>query len=175
MVPRQLGVPGENLAGSFAATEFVAWYCGHPDEPIDRFTLQSRSVAVIGSGNVALDVARMLAKLADDLRDTDMPDQVLDVLERSRVEDIHLIGRRGPVQAKFTTPLLRELGELSNADVLVDPDELELDETSRSKLATDPNARRNYEVLQAWAERPPSGRSRRVHVRFLQRPGGGAR
>ncbi len=170
MVPRRLGVPGENLAGSFAATEFVAWYCGHPDEPIDRFTLQSRSVAVIGSGNVALDVARMLAKLADDLRDTDMPGQVLDVLERSRVEDIHLIGRRGPVQAKFTTPLLRELGELSNADVLVDPDELALDETSRARLATDPNARRNYEVLQAWAERPPSGRSRRVHGRFLLRP-----
>jgi ferredoxin/flavodoxin---NADP+ reductase len=170
MVPRRLGVPGENLAGSFAATEFVAWYCGHPDEPIDSFTLQSHSVAVIGSGNVALDVTRMLAKLADDLRDTDMPGQVLDVLERSRVEDIHLIGRRGPVQAKFTTPLLRELGELSNADVLVDPDELALDETSRAKLATDPNARRNYEVLQAWAERPPSGRSRRVHVRFLLRP-----
>jgi ferredoxin--NADP+ reductase len=170
MVPRRLGVPGENLAGSFAATEFVAWYCGHPDEPIDSFTLQSGSVAVIGSGNVALDVTRMLAKLADDLRDTDMPGQVLDVLERSRVQDIHLIGRRGPVQAKFTTPLLRELGELSNADVLVDPDELALDETSRARLATDPNARRNYEVLQAWAERPPSGRSRRVHVRFLLRP-----
>jgi len=170
MVPRRLGVPGEDLAGSFAATEFVAWYCGHPDEPIDRFTLESRSVAVIGSGNVALDVTRILAKLSDDLHDTDMPDQVLRVLERSRVEDIHLLGRRGPVQAKFTTPLLRELGELNNADVLVDPDELELDETSRSKLATDPNARRNYEVLQAWAERPPSGRSRRVHVRFLQRP-----
>ena len=170
MVPRRLGVPGENLAGSFAATEFVAWYCGHPDEPIDRFTLESRSVAVIGSGNVALDVTRILAKLADDLRDTDMPDQVLGVLERSRVEDIHLIGRRGPVQAKFTTPLLRELGELNNVDVLVDPEELALDETSRARLATDPNARRNYEVLQAWAERPPQGRPRRVHVRFMLRP-----
>lgn len=170
MVPRPLGVPGEHLAGNFAATEFVAWYCGHPDEPMDRFTLQSRSVAVIGSGNVALDVTRMLAKLADDLRDTDMPGQVLDVLERSRVEDIHLIGRRGPVQAKFTTPLLRELGELVNADVLLDPGELELDEMSRARLATDPNARRNYEVLQAWADRPPSGRARRVHVRFRVRP-----
>jgi len=170
MVARRLGVPGEDLAGNFAATEFVAWYCGHPDEPIDRFTLQARSVAVIGSGNVALDVTRILAKLADDLRDTDMPDQVLDVLERSRVQDIHLIGRRGPLQAKFTTPLLREIGELSNADVLVDPDELALDEVSREKLATDPGARRNYEVLQAWAERPPSGRPRRVHVRFMLRP-----
>jgi len=170
MVARRLGVPGENLAGSFAATEFVAWYCGHPDEPIDRFTLQARSVAVIGAGNVALDVTRILAKLADDLHDTDMPGQVLRVLEHSRVQDIHLIGRRGPAQAKFTTPLLREIGELSNADVIVHPDELLLDETSRETLATDSGARRNFEVLQQWAERPPSGRPRRVHVRFMLRP-----
>ena len=170
MVARRLEVPGESLPGSFAATEFVAWYCGHPDEPIDRFTLEARSVAVIGSGNVALDVTRILAKLADDLNETDMPDQVLKVLERSRVEDIHLIGRRGPLQAKFTTPLLRELGELSNVDVLVDPEDLVLDEASLEKMASDPGARRNYEVLQAWAQRPPSGRPRRLHVRFLSQP-----
>ena len=170
MVARRLGVPGEELPGSFAATEFVAWYCGHPDEPIDRFTLEARSVAVIGSGNVALDVTRILAKLADDLNGTDMPDQVLKVLERSRVEDIHLIGRRGPLQAKFTTPLLRELGELSNVDVLVDPHELVLDEMSREKLSIDAGGRRNYEVLQDWARRPPSGRSRRLHVRFMSQP-----
>lgn len=170
MVPRRLGVPGENLAGSFSAIDFVAWYCGHPDEPIDRFTLEARSVAVVGSGNVALDVTRMLAKSADELRQTDMPDHALDVLAHSHVEDIHLIGRRGPLQAKFTTNLLRELGELSNADVLVDPDELALDESSPEGLATDPVARRNLEVLQALAERPPSGRPRRVHVRFMLRP-----
>jgi len=170
MVARRLGVPGEDVAGSFSAIDFVAWYCGHPDEPIDRFTLQARSVAVVGSGNVALDVTRMLAKLSDDLRDTDMPDHVLDVLERSQVEDIHLIGRRGPLQAKFTTNLLRELGELSNADVLVDPGDLALDETSIERLATDPVVRRNFEVLKAWAERPPFGRPRRVHLHFMLRP-----
>jgi len=169
-VARRLGVPGEDLAGSFSATDFVAWYCGHPDEPIDRFTLQASSVAVVGSGNVALDVTRMLAKLADDLRDTDMPDHVLGVLEHSRVEDVHLIGRRGPLQAKFTTNLLRELGELSNADVFVDSDDLALDEMSIERLATDRVVRRNFEVLQAWAERPPSGRPRRVHLRFMRRP-----
>lgn len=169
-VARRLGVPGEDLAGSFSAVDFVAWYCGHPDEPIDRFTLQASSVAVVGSGNVALDVTRMLAKLADDLRDTDMPDHVLGVLEHSRVEDVHLIGRRGPLQAKFTTNLLRELGELSNADVFVDPDDLALDEMSIERLATDRVVRQNFEVLQAWAERPPSGRPRRVHLRFMRRP-----
>jgi ferredoxin--NADP+ reductase len=169
-VARRLGVPGEDLAGSFSAVDFVAWYCGHPDEPIDRFTLQASSVAVVGSGNVALDVTRMLAKLADDLRDTDMPDHVLGVLEHSRVEDVHLIGRRGPLQAKFTTNLLRELGELSNADVFVDSDDLALDEMSIERLATDRVVRRNFEVLQAWAERPPSGRPRRVHLRFMRRP-----
>jgi ferredoxin--NADP+ reductase len=170
MIARRLGVPGEDLPGSFSATDFVAWYCGHPDAPIDRFTLEARSVAVIGSGNVALDVTRMLAKSADEMRATDMPDHVIDVLERSRVEDIHLIGRRGPLQTKFTTKELREVGELSNADVFVDPGELELDEASLGRLATDPVGRRNLEVLQAWAERPPSGRRRRVHVRFMLRP-----
>jgi ferredoxin--NADP+ reductase len=171
MVARRLGVPGEDLAGSFSATDLVAWYCGHPDAPIDRFSLQARSVAVVGSGNVALDVTRMLAKSVDELRHTDMPDHVLKVLERSRVEDIHLIGRRGPLQAKFTTKELREIGELSNADVFLDPKELALDETSRERLATaDPVVRRNFEVLQAWAERPPSGRPRRVHMRFMLRP-----
>jgi ferredoxin--NADP+ reductase len=170
MVPRRLGVPGEDLAGSFSATDFVAWYCGHPDAPIDRFDLQARSVAVVGSGNVALDVTRMLAKSVDELRHTDMPGHVIEVLERSSVEDIHLIGRRGPLQAKFTTKELREVGELSNADVLLDPAELALDEMGREKLAADPVVRRNFEVLQAWSQRTPSGRPRRVHVRFLLRP-----
>jgi ferredoxin--NADP+ reductase len=98
--------------------------CGHPDAPIDRFTLQARSVAVVGSGNVALDVTRILAESVDELRHTEMPDHVLKVLERSRVQDIHLIGRRGPLEAKFTTRELQEIGELSNADVLLDPHEL---------------------------------------------------
>jgi len=162
--------PGRDLPGSFSATEFVAWYGGHPDTPVDRFRLDARSVAVIGAGNVALDVARMLAKTADELRRTDLPEHVLRVLEGSRVEDIDLIARRGPVQAKFTTKELRELGELANADVLVDPVELELDEASRERLAAEPRVRRNFEVLQGWAGRPPAGRARRVHMRFNLRP-----
>ncbi len=169
-VDRRMGIPGEDLPGSFSATEFVAWYSGHPDAPIDYFTLTARSVAVIGVGNVAIDVTRILAKTADDLRSTDLPDHVLQVLEASVVEDIHLIGRRGPVQAKFTTRELRELGELAGADVLVDPDELQLDEDSSARLEKEAVPRRNLKVLQEWAERPLLGRPRRVHVRFLLRP-----
>ncbi len=169
-VDRRLGVPGEDLPGSFSATEFVAWYNGHPDAALDAFTLDATSVAVVGVGNVAVNVVRLLAKTADDLRSTDIPDHVLAVLDSSRVTDIHMIGRRGPAQAKFTTKELRELGEIANADVLVDPAELELDEASEQLLATTPAARRNVEVLRGWAARQPSGRPRRLHVRFWQRP-----
>lgn len=169
-IDRRLGIPGEDLPGSFSATEFVAWYNGHPDMPIGYFTLGAHSVAVIGAGNVALDVSRMLAKTADQLRMSDLPDHVLYVLERSRVQEIHLIARRGPAQAKFTTKELREIGELANADVVVDPAELELDEASRQRLADENLVRRNYEVLQGWAERRPAGRPRRIRMRFNLRP-----
>lgn len=169
-VDRRLGIPGEDLPGSFSATEFVAWYCGHPDAPLDRFALGARGVAVIGVGNVALDVTRILAKTADDLRMTDLPDHALDVLAASHVEDIHLIGRRGPAYAKFSTKELRELGELANADVLVDPADLVLDEAAAELVATEPTARRNLEALTEWAERAPEGRPRRIHLRFRLRP-----
>lgn len=169
-VDRRLGVPGEDLPGSFSATDFVAWYNGHPDAPIDAFTVDARSVAVVGMGNVAVDVVRLLAKTADDLRSTDMPDHVLEVLDRSHVTDIHMVGRRGPAQAKFTTRELRELGEIANADVLVNEAELELDPVSEQLLATQPAARRNLEVLRDWAARRPSGRPRRLHLRFWLRP-----
>lgn len=169
-VDRHLDVPGESLPGSFSSTEFVAWYSGHPDHEIDRFSLEATSVAVIGQGNVAVDVTRILAKTADDLRGTDLPDHVLDVLEQSRVTDIHMVGRRGPAQAKFTTKELRELGEIADADVLVDPDDLQLDDVSRARLDEHAQARRNYDVLTAWAEREPEGRSRRIHLRFWRRP-----
>ena len=123
-IDRRLGIAGEELAGSFSATDFVAWYSGHPDTQIDRFTLDATDVVVVGVGNVAVDVARILAKTAEDLRPTDLPDHVLDVLEASHVTDIHVLGRRGPAQAKFTTKELRELGELVNADIVVREDEL---------------------------------------------------
>ncbi|MDP9239979.1 MAG: FAD-dependent oxidoreductase [Actinomycetota bacterium] len=169
-VDRLLGIPGEDLPGSASAREFVAWYSGHPDAELGRFTLEARSVAVVGVGNVAVDVARILAKTPEELRATDLPDHVLDVLERSQVQDIHMLGRRGPAQAKFTTKELRELGELANADVIVHPDELQLDEASEAAIAASPAVRRNVEALQVWSQREPEGRPRRLHLRFLLRP-----
>jgi ferredoxin--NADP+ reductase len=169
-VDRRLGIPGEDLPGSRSATDFVAWYNGHPDAPLDAFALHARSVAVIGMGNVAVDVVRLLAKTADDLRATDMPDHVLDELDRSAATDIHMIGRRGPAQAKFTTKELRELGEIANADVVVRESELQLDPVSELLLAGSPAVRRNLDVLRDWAARPPGDRPRRVHLRFWLRP-----
>jgi ferredoxin/flavodoxin---NADP+ reductase len=169
-IDRRLGVPGEDLDGSHSATEFVAWYSGHPDTPVDRFRLRARTAAVIGAGNVALDVTRILARSADELRPTDVPGHVLRELERSRIEDIHLIARRGPAQAKFTTKELREVGELANADVLVDPADLELDDATEAKLADDPAVRRNVAVLRDWARRTPADRPRRIHLHFNLRP-----
>lgn len=167
---RRLGVPGEDLPGSFSATRFVSWYSGHPDVELDAFTLRARSVAVVGVGNVAVDVARILARGADELRGTDVPEDCLRGLGESQVEDIHMIGRRGPSQAKFTTKELRELGELSGADVLVRPEELERDPAAADPSSLSPAARRNLDVLRGWAERGPSGRPRRIHLRFFLRP-----
>ncbi|MGH3365824.1 MAG: FAD-dependent oxidoreductase [Nocardioidaceae bacterium] len=169
-IDRRLGIAGEDLAGSFSATDFVAWYCGHPDAPLDRFTLSVRSVAVIGAGNVALDVARIVARSAPDLEPTDMPDQALGVLRLSTVQDIHVIARRGPAQAKFTTKELREMGDLSNTDVLVHASELEVDEAGQALADTQPRVRRNLTVLQEWAQRRPAGNPRRLHLHFLLRP-----
>lgn len=167
---RRLGVPGEDLPGSFSATRFVSWYSGHPDTELDAFTLLASSVAVFGVGNVAVDVARILARGADELRHTDVPDHCLNGLAESRVEDIHMIGRRGPSQAKFTTKELRELGELAGADVLVRSDELDLDPATADPSALPPAVRRNLDVLRGWADRPPQGRPRRIHLRFFLRP-----
>lgn len=169
-VDRKLNIPGEDLAGSFSATEFVAWYCGHPESDVDRFTLDARQSVVVGVGNVAVDVARVLAKSAEELRVTDMPDHVLDVLDASTVTDIQIVGRRGPAQAKFTTKELRELGELANADVIVDPAELVLDEAGEQAVETDKTIRRNLEALREWSQRTPEGRPRRLHLRFLHSP-----
>ena len=121
---RPLGIPGENLPGSMSATEFVAWYNGHPDYAERSPDLSVSSVAVVGMGNVAVDVTRILAKTADELVQTDIADHALQALRHSRVRDIYMLGRRGPAQGKFTTKELRELGELANADVVVDPGDL---------------------------------------------------
>ena len=169
-VDRRLGIPGEDLPGSFSATEFVSWYSGHPDAALDMFTLTAETVTVIGVGNVAVDVARVLLKTAAELRTTDIPDHVLAVLSHSQVRDVMIIGRRGPAQAKFTTKELRELGELANADVIVRPEELVLGEASEAEVARNAVARRNLEVLRTWSGRTPEGRPRRLHLRFLLHP-----
>ncbi|MGW5259383.1 FAD-dependent oxidoreductase [Microbispora sp. NPDC004025] len=166
MVDRHLGVPGEDLPGSVAATDFVNWYCGHPDVPPDAFSLDVEDVVVIGVGNVAVDVVRIMAKSAAELRGTDVPEEVLDRLAASRVKRIHMVGRRGPEHAKFTLKELRELGELLNADVLTFPDEIAVaDLTTLSR-----QVKGNVDVLRSWSERKPADRPRRLEVRFWLRP-----
>jgi ferredoxin--NADP+ reductase len=166
MVDRRLGIPGEDLPGSVAATDFVNWYCGHPDMPPETFTLDSTDVAVIGVGNVAVDVVRVLARSAEELRRTDVPQEVLDRLAKSQVRTLHMIGRRGPEHAKFTLKELRELGDLENCDVSVRHDEAGDGDVSTLSR----QIRGNVEVLRSWCARASAGRPRRLDVRFWLRP-----
>ena len=175
MRDRRLGIPGEDLPGSFAATDFVNWYCGHPDIDPAAFTLDAESVAVIGVGNVAVDVARILARDPRDLRETDVSQPVLDALTASKVREVHMIGRRGPAQAKFTTKELRELGTLAGVDIVVGAGEADLDAFDptggSARLAqSDRHVRGNYTVIADWAGRQPAGGARRLTVRFWLRP-----
>jgi ferredoxin/flavodoxin---NADP+ reductase len=175
MRDRRLGIPGEDLPGSVAATDFVNWYCGHPDVDPSAFTLDAEAVAVIGVGNVAVDVARILARNPEELRETDVSQPVLDALMDSKVREVHMIGRRGPAQAKFTTKELRELGELPGVDIVVGDGEADLDAfdaTGESaRLAeTDRHVRGNYTVIRGWADRAPAGGGRRLTVRFWLKP-----
>jgi NADPH-dependent glutamate synthase beta subunit-like oxidoreductase len=170
---RHLGIDGEDLPGSLAATELVAWYTGHPDA--DRARVEAalagvRSVVVVGVGNVALDVARVLARTPEELEPTDMPQHVLDALAAAPVEEITVIGRRGPAQATFTTQELRELDELAGATVLVDPADLALDPGSAERAAADRNVSRNLAVLRGWADHLPEPGRGRLHLRFFRRP-----
>ncbi len=167
---RNLDIPGEALPGSLSATEFVAWYNGHPDFVSHLERLEPTAVAVVGMGNVAVDVTRILAKSHGELGQTDIADHALQVLEQSPVTDIYMLGRRGPAQAKFTTKELRELGELENADIIVRPEDLEVDEASLESISDDPVAKKNLEVLRGFAEKPREGKPRRVHLRFLVSP-----
>ena len=168
---RRLGIPGEDLPGSWAATEFVAWYNGHPDFQDCMFDLSHERAVVIGNGNVAIDCARMLALTAEELAPTDMTDEAVDAICAAAVEEIVMLGRRGPVQAAFTPPELKELGELAGADVIVDPGDLVLDPASEHALEEDrERARRNYELLEEFAQQEPSGKPRRIVLRFLVSP-----
>ncbi|MEV6405699.1 FAD-dependent oxidoreductase [Streptomyces bobili] len=168
---RRLGVPGEDLPGSFSATEFVAWYSAHPDAAADGFVAGARSAVVVGMGNVAVDVTRILARGAAELSPTDIPQAALTTLAASEVTDIHMVGRRGPAQARFTTKELRELGTLPDTDVLVDEAELALDPACADPSALPAAHRRNIEVLRGWAAGPRRGLRRRIHLRFFLRPG----
>src|SRR5215472_14946278 len=175
MRDRRLGIPGEDVPGSYAATDFVNWYCGHPDVDPDRFVVDAESVAVIGVGNVAVDVARILIRDPAELAETDVSQPVLDALMASKVREVHMIGRRGPAQAKFTTKELRELGELAGVDVVVGAGEADLDafdaSGESSRLATsDRHVRGNYAVVSDWAVRVPAGAPRRLTVRFWLAP-----
>jgi len=175
MSDRRLGIPGEDLPGSYAATDFVNWYCGHPDVDPDAFSLDADAVAVIGVGNVAVDVARILIRDPAELRDTDVSQPVLDALTASKVREVHMIGRRGPAQAKFTTKELRELGELDGVEIAVGPGEADLDAFDptggSARLAeTDRHVRGNYTVIAGWADREPAAAPRRLSVRFWLRP-----
>lgn len=167
---RSLGIPGEDLDASLSATEFVAWYNGHPDYVDLAPPLDARSVAVVGVGNVAVDVARILAKSVDELRETDIADHALEALAESRVEHVVMLGRRGPAQAKWTTKELRELGELENADILVDPADLELDPASAAEVEADAMTKRNMEVLAGFAAKAREGKPRTLQLRFLVSP-----
>src|SRR5499427_277929 len=156
MRDRRLGIDGEDLPGSYAATDFVNWYCGHPDVDPGAFTLDAESVAVIGVGNVAVDVARILARDAAELEETDVPEPVLAALRASKVREVHVIGRRGPAQAKFSTKELRELGELPGVTVAVPGPEADLaafdayGEGGKLK-ESDRRVRGNLAVIDNWA------------------------
>jgi ferredoxin/flavodoxin---NADP+ reductase len=169
---RQMGIPGEDLPGSWAATEFVAWYNAHPDYRELEFDLSAERAVVIGNGNVAMDVTRMLASDPDDLAKTDVADHALEVLRESNVKEVVVLGRRGPAQAAFTNPELRELGEMTDADVLVAAEDCELDPMSAEAIEGEGHItpRKNVEILRDYAAKEPTGRERRIVLRFLVSP-----
>ena len=164
-----LSVPGIELEGSYGAADFVSWYDGHPDFPRE-WPLTASSVAVIGNGNVALDVARMLAKHADDLLPTEIPANVYDGLKASPVTDVHVFGRRGPAQVKFSPLELRELGELNDVDMIVYDEDFEYDEASKNAIATNKQVMVIDKVLNQWRAREVGAASRRLHLHFYANP-----
>jgi len=167
---RALSIPGEELPGSISATEFVSWYSGHPDTAVDAIALNATSVAIVGAGNVALDVARMLLASEQRLRATDVPEHVLKELASSPVRDVYILARRGVAQAKFSSKELHEVGELADVDVLLRPQDLHLDEPTQNDLNGDPARHHAVDVLRSFAGREPEGRSKRLHFRFMVRP-----
>ncbi|HZD11396.1 MAG TPA: NADP oxidoreductase, partial [Candidatus Binatia bacterium] len=169
---RSLNIPGEDLAGSHAATEFVAWYNGHPDFRQCKFDLSVERAAVIGVGNVAVDVCRILSRTPEELAGTDIADYALEALRESNIKVVYMIGRRGPAQAAFTTPEVKELGELMDCDTYVPPDEAKLDPLSEESLLenADRATTRKVEIIKGFCEERPSSKQRRLILRFLVSP-----
>jgi ferredoxin--NADP+ reductase len=169
---RMMNIPGEDLQRSHAATEFVAWYNGHPDYKDHEFDLSVERVAVVGVGNVAADVARMLCRTRDELATTDVADYALEALAGSGVKEVYVLGRRGPLQAAFTNPEIKELGELAGADIQVVAGEIELDELSAKELQENPvkESLKKIEILDGYVGREPTGKPKKLHLRFLVSP-----
>ncbi len=164
-----LNIPGIDLDGSYGAADFVSWFDGHPDVP-RTWPLHAKEVAIFGVGNVALDVARILAKHPKDLLPTEIPENVLKGLEASPVTDVHVFGRRGPAQVKFSPLELRELGHVPDVDIIVYPEDYEFDEGSMQAVEAHHQTKQVVKTLTDWTLREPTGASRRIHLHFLQAP-----
>lgn len=169
---RSLGIPGEELKGSHAATEFVAWYNGHPDFRDCQFDLSAERAVVIGVGNVAVDVCRILCRTPEELARTDIADYALEALRNSNIKEVYMLGRRGPAQAAFTAPEVKELGEMEDADVHALLEEAELDPLSEEALAenADRATVRKVEIIQSFAHNPSASKARKLVLRFLVSP-----
>ncbi len=169
---RYLNIPGADLQGHHPATEFVAWYNGHPDYRDYEFDLSVETAVVIGIGNVAMDVARILARSKDELAKTDIADYALEALANSSIKKIYILGRRGPAQAAFTTPEIKELGEMEDADIFVLPEEGELDPLSQEDLSAgaDRGTARKVQIIQSYIDNKPSGKSKEIYLRLLVSP-----
>ncbi|MFQ5570723.1 MAG: FAD-dependent oxidoreductase [Rhodothermales bacterium] len=171
-IDRRLGIPGEDLKRSYSATDFVAWYNGHPEYRDLRFDLSQECVAVVGVGNVAVDVARILCRTPDELAKTDIADYALEALRESRIRDVYMLGRRGPAQAAFSNPEAKELAELAAADVCVPPEEAALDALSRDAFEANPDlpTKKKIAIIQQFAAQESTGKPRRLTIRFLVSP-----
>jgi ferredoxin--NADP+ reductase len=169
---RKLGISGENYLNSYTATEFVSWYNGHPDFQNRHFDLNHEVAVIIGQGNVAMDVGRILCKTVEELKQTDITRHALEVLAKSRIKEVHIFGRRGPAQAAFTPVEIREFGELADCDPVIDPKDLELNESSQAEI-NDPNnavKKKNFEILQELAKIGNRGKNRKLFLHFYRSP-----
>ncbi len=167
---RRMGIPGEDLRGSHPATEFVAWYNGHPEYRDRQWELDVESAAVVGVGNVAIDVARLLSLSHDELWASDAADYAVEALSKSRIKVVNLLGRRGPAQAAFSNPEIKELGDLADADLITRTDETKLDDLSAASIIDDRSAKAKVEILQSFAVDRPLTRPRQLYLRFLVSP-----